>query len=719
MEREERLQDVPASITALTLKDIERRGITNMDDYMRSLPGAYRMELGSSRKNPIIVRGIAARPEVEDAAVGVYFGEVPLVSSAGSTDWFGGADVAMVDIEQVELLRGPQGTLYGSGSLAGTVRIRPAQPDLKALTGKFDLGYSDTSGYGGANYLGNAVVNLPLVQDHFAVRLVGYKHRNSGYIRNVIADLPPGVPSYALDAIPFGATLKNEDDIGRTDMTGGRLSASWQPNDVFSASYTFAHQKTEQLGIPELMLSLGTYQQAFLQLGPTATRGDGQDSAVDINNLVLSVDLGWATVLSSSSYIKTEGNFRRDVTIAGLGPVSQLARAEFDEFAQEVRLTSSLRGPLQFIVGAFYEDSSKEALGRNFWTGTVALNPYAIGTSFDPQIAEVTELADVKHKSMFGEISYELLTGLTGTLGARTFSYDKSLGGMQYIPVFGLNSRDTTEISSDESGSTFKASLSYKPSDETLFYGSWSEGFRLGAPVGPLSFPSVCDPDGDGSIIDANGNPVHHSDNLESDTVDNLEIGTKFAMLDGRARISIAAYSIKWDKLPITIFDAGGVCSATLNAGEARSRGIELETSFQVTPGFRAEVGLSYVNAELVEDAGSLGSKGDRLPGSPKFNANAALNYDFQVSGNDVYARADLVYVGEFFNNLQQAGTPAGDYYQLNLRSGIALGSVGIDLFVDNVMNADDLTYVYSTLADGRAYRLRPRTIGAELHWRF
>jgi iron complex outermembrane recepter protein len=207
---------------------------------------------------------------------------------------------------------------------------------------------------------------------------------------------------------------------------------------------------------------------------------------------------------------------------------------------------------------------------------------------------------------------------------------------------------------------------------------------------------------------------------LESDRTDNFEVGGKVSLLDGRARINASLYSVDWQKIPLTIYNSQATCAVKLNAAEARSRGAELETEFHVTRNLRTQLGLSYVDAELMADVINVGAKGDRLPGSPRFSANAAVTYDFELRGHDVYTRVDLSYVGEFYNNLQEAGTAAGGYRQINVRSGFAIGALNVDFFVNNVTDADDLTYVNAAnSADGRAYRLRPRTIGTQLVWSF
>jgi iron complex outermembrane recepter protein len=724
--REERLSDVAASVSAISRQEIERRGLTSMDDYMRGIPGVSRLEIGAGRHNPIVIRGLSLFPDVDKASVGTYFGEVPLESSLGGAllggDWFGSADVALVDVRQVEVLKGPQGTLYGSGSLAGVVRNRPVEPNLQRFESRVTAGFSRTARNGGSNHLGNAVLNLPLVDDRLALRLIGYRYSDSGYVKNVAATGGAGLPVYVDIAGSFGGINIDEDHIGEVERDGGRATILWKPNDAFSASYTFVRQLTEQTGMPEVHLGLAPYEQGFTQLDETAPRGMGQDTALTINNFGLEYELSWGQLMSSSSHIKADSRFAREVTNALSVPLDQVTTGEFEELAHEVRLTSRLNGAFQFLLGGFYEDSEAGTFSTNRWSGAADLFPFAQGTEVLPLFAEVPDDRGVQQKALFGEVSYELVKGLRATVGARQFSYDSDNAVYDlFLPAFGATARGglVNVLRSSESGNVGKVGLSYKASADTLLYAQWSQGFRLGS---PLQRPNViCDPDGNGriEITLPDGRTFVSSTRVDSDRTDNFELGGKFSWLEDRARLSASVYRINWDKIPLTLVDVNTGCGTTVNAGEAFSQGIEVETQLRSGTGLDFRVGLSYLQAEIAEDATGV-SEGDRLPGSPRFSANAAVNYDFPFRGHATYLRADVLYVGEYYNNLQQLGAAAGGYHQINLRSGIAVGPVSFDIYANNVTNSDDLTWVYAAIsADRRAFRLRPRTVGVQLAWTF
>ena len=715
------LQDTAMSITAISSEIIEKKGLVSMDDYLRTLPGVNMMEIGGGRKNPVVMRGISANPQVEDATVGTYFGEVPLSASSAAgvaAEWIGTPDIKLIDIDRVEVLRGPQGTLYGSGSLGGTVKVIPNEVELDKIEGSFSSGISETGGKGGDNYLVNGMINIPLVGETLAMRTVAYRYKNSGYIENIVESSTNDNILLAKDG---GGRLVNQENVGE-DMTDGvRVSLRWQPTEDFDSTLTYLYQDTEQLGLPEVELGLGKFEQGRVQVSPEVRDrlgGNGSKSETEIYSLLLSYDLGWGEIISSSSQMNLDASFSRDISFAGLGPADQGVSGDVGVFVEELRLSSTLEGSTQFIVGLYYEDVDWENNGINFWSGASELNTLASGTDFDPQFFQSDFVFDVKQKALFGELSHEMNELWKITLGARAFSYDKSQSSYDFSPIFEVDAGSSLE--SDESGETYKVNLTYTPTDDALLYLQWAEGFRLGRPLAPLPSSDLCDPDGDGSIITDDGRVVEHAESLDSDLLDSFELGGKFSFLENRMTVNASVYHINWEGLPVATTNVTTACDALQNAGEARSQGFELETAFQVTEQFLTEFGVSFVDAELTEDAGVVGQEGDRLPGSPKYNANISASYEFSLLEKPAYIRGDYAYVGGFYNNLQESGVEAGDYHTLNMKFGMAFDNVNMDIYINNMTDSDEVTWVNSVLSDdGRAYRLRPRTVGLNVSWHF
>jgi outer membrane receptor protein involved in Fe transport len=255
--------------------------------------------------------------------------------------------------------------------------------------------------------------------------------------------------------------------------------------------------------------------------------------------------------------------------------------------------------------------------------------------------------------------------------------------------------------------------ISYRPNEQSLYYVQWSEGFRLGEPTPGV--PDFCDADGDG-LVDGLGLPIPTQ--LNSDGLDAWEIGSKLSFMDNRVEVRAAAFYNQWSDFPITLTADCGFFVA-YNAGEAETRGIELEGSAQLSEHWRLDFSVGYLKGELTADAPGLGLDGDRLPGSPEYTASLGLQYDFLLHSHSSFIRGDLATVGGYYNNLQQAGPEAGDYTTLNLAAGMQLGHWDLQVFMQNVTNSSAATWISPFTEYGSVYRLRPRTTGFSLRYAF
>lgn len=336
------------------------------------------------------------------------------------------------------------------------------------------------------------------------------------------------------------------------------------------------------------------------------------------------------------------------------------------------------------------------------------MDPFAGALLFESLLEE-----NLKQIAFFGEVSYELTDQLTAVSGIRYYDYDQT--SLDFNDGVFNGGPSVGSVESDDSGETYKFSLAYNDHESTTLYGTYTQGFRLGGPH-PFIPPSVCDLDGDG-LIDGLG--VALPDQIASDELDSFEVGGKFAFADGRATLSVAAYQIEWEGIPVAqTADCG--FGVTLNAGEAKSVGLEVEGQVLLSDTWTLNYGLSQVQAELTSDAVGLGSSGDRLPGSPEFQASLGLQTTFSLAGRPMFARADIAHVGEYFNNLQEQGVNAGDFTTVNLRIGADISDdISIDLFARNLTNEAGLSWIETEIGDGRANYIRPRTIGIELRARF
>jgi outer membrane receptor protein involved in Fe transport len=373
--------------------------------------------------------------------------------------------------------------------------------------------------------------------------------------------------------------------------------------------------------------------------------------------------------------------------------------SDTEQFTQELRVNTRLDGPLQFLVGAFYQDYKRKAGQKMTFEGAPALDPFGGALLFESAFGN-----NLKQLAFFGEAIFDLTDQLTAVAGVRHYDYDKDSPDVNDGVFNGGRSEGFVE--NDDSGQTYKLSLNYRADDSTSFYGTFSQGFRLGGPHPEI--PS--------DICDTAGVP----DQIDSDELDSFELGAKFAFADGRAMLNVSAFQVDWTGIPVKQILACGF-ETTVNAGEARSRGVEVDGQLLFADSWRLDYALSHIQAELAADSTPLGAQsGDRLPGSPEFQASLGLQTDFNIAGRPTFARADIAHIGKYYNNLQQTGLAAGGFTTVNLTLGAEINdSVSVDVFARNLTNKEGLTWVETELGDGRANYIRPRTIGIEVRARF
>ncbi|WP_286828285.1 MULTISPECIES: TonB-dependent receptor domain-containing protein [Kordiimonas] len=707
------LQDTPMSIAAIGAEEIERRGLVGMGDYLNSVPGVSVLD-GAAGRTSLVIRGASSNPQNEGesngSVVGVYFGETPIT---GLASYYSNPDVKLVDMERVEVLRGPQGTLYGSSNLGGTIRNIPAAPNLHAFEGRIEAGYSHTGGYGDGNSELQGVVNIPLIEDRLALRVVGFRFENSGYYRNLgISD-----PSIAAGVAQWGAVAATaRGDVGNDKYLGGRISLRWEPNEKLRFNLMYMYQDIDQDGWAVADLDLG--EQSYLQRGyKMRLTEDGESefnesfgSEIEITNATVEYTLGSMSLLSSTSWVNEQSYIHREVGPIFFGFIPAGTPLEFDNsaFIEEARLTSQFSGPFQFVLGMYYEDIENAGTSqRGFFGGALEANPFPEVLLYD-----LSSSSKTKQKALFGEVSYDILEQLKLTAGVRVFDYDREISGITRPSAF--LPAGSTHIEGGASDSNYKVSLDYTPNRDSLFYVTWSQGFRLGRPV-PANPQPLCDQDSDGIFDNTEG--VSTADRvLDSDFVDNYELGGKFSLFDNRLRLNAGVYQVNWDKIPISMVAVPG-CTVTVNAGKARSRGVEFEGTWSIARDLMLNFGASLVKAVLTEDAGLLGNSGDRLPGAPRYNVNVGLQYEFDVAGYGSFLRSDYYYVGGFYHNIAQTGPELGKYGKLNVRVGVDIDDhTRIELFANNLMDEAGPAWIDGDgFVNPRAYLLRPRTIGMNI----
>lgn len=719
--RKERLQDVPISIAVLSSNEIAQRGLVNSSDYLRGLPSVNQVD--GYQGQAIVIRGIESSPASQNfsagATVATYFGETPTTNAEGIS---GGAspDLKLVDVERVEVLRGPQGTAFGSSSMGGTVRVIPNAPNLEQFEGKASLSISNTSGAGSENYSVDAVANMPIIKNKLAVRATAYLLDDSGFYRNTARS---NLTYRAGPATRYGisdAFLADRNEVGESEVKGGRLSALLQATDKLRFSAAYLAQRSEMNGVP--LATVGSYEQALPQVAPEhVARGETggvYDVNVDLINATMEYDLTWGDLLATYSHIK--GGTLKIATLDYLGidwAQSGSGDSEVSEDVAELRLATRLSGSWNVLAGLYSEEIKDDAVFTYYWFGDPARDVLPPADRFN---GDYIDKRSLKQRAAFGEVNWAFAPRATLIAGARRYEYERAVRVDTHGSYFGT--RSTSNVG-DATGTTYRANLSYKPTESSVIYAGWSQGFRLGKPQPGLS-PTLCDVNGDG-LVDGTNDTIESTRMVHSDEVDSYEVGTKFALLEQRIAVTLALFRMEWSGIPVRVLappvPIGCASTYVANANDARSTGVELDTLFRVTDPLSVRISGSWTNAELIED--SLGApKGNQLPGSPELTVNLGLQYATTVFDYNTLLRIDSAYVSSFYGNLTQSpNTKAGDYTKIDAAARLTVDEFDLDLFINNVTNEDAFVFrgTAGNVGPYFGYQLRPRTVGLRMSYQF
>ena len=672
--REQDLQDVAMSLSALTGDDLNRIGAVGAQDYLAQIPGVNYNAQGKGR-SPVIVRGIStiSTTILSDAqsTSAIYIDNLPSLQRWGA--WTN-TDPNTFDVERVEVLRGPQGTLFGSGALGGALRVINNKPNASEFQSSIDLGQSFTQGGDDSNSI-NAMLNIPLVDDELALRVVAFSRNDGGYIDN---------------------TRRDEKNVNGGEMEGGRLMLAYMPNEDLSLRLTATHQADI------VDDSSATFRDK--DDGPRYAY-DGvipefSDVSISIYNLSADYDLGDALLTSSTTYSKRDSLINLDLASlvdaifdTGLDPDENgySLTEEVETFAQEIRLVSQGDGPMQWTVGAFYLDQKIDTFQD--WTAD-NLGELVQQTQFFPHITEM---------AVFGELTYQITDEIFVTGGGRWFDNSFEFE----IPInIGALANSTLPLTDEVSSSfTPKVALSYYINDDSHIYTSATKGFRVGQ-INTTVAPEA-------------GVPASY----EPDSLWNYEVGLKTLLLNGHLRLNMAAYYIDWTDIQLqrTIkTDDDRVFNFNDNAGDATSKGIEVELTYLPNENWEVGTAFSYVDATLETVAGDTGlTPGSTLPGTPDFTMANYVQYVENEMSNDLagYVRLSHQHVGQMVSNINNADYLYSDTYNsFNLRGGLQYRNYEVALYIDNLLNNDAATSKYDmdlfNVNTFRAFRLKPRTMG-------
>lgn len=683
LRRESRLQDTPASISVVTGESLSERSAVSYRDYLNTVPGVSYVSNGNY-KDKIFIRGIAEGLSARTlATTGVYIDEVSLSEVDA-----GLADVNTFDIERVEVLRGPQGTLYGSGSMGGTVRVITAKPKIGSTEALGETTLSFTRG-GGTNFLANAAVNIP-VGDTLALRVVGGYRKNAGFVEN----LSPADPR----------TETNE-----SSHLSLRAQALFEPVDGFSILASFQYQKDE--------FDYSAIQDVGKRRAFTIRYPEFNSYSTKIYGLTVNKDLGFADLVSATSYIDKSGLTGRDTSVIYAAAYANLVGAPIPSdrglgllysfpnkaFSQEVRLASKSGGSLNWLLGAYYSNFTPFNMQYFDAVETPGLQGRNLYTTSN----------DIKRRqyAVFGEISYKLFDIVELTAGYRHTDIKSNSTNIS-SGVLNGNATTTTVLRSKESAGTQKYRVSVEPSGGSLIYVQAAQGFRAGAPIAPL--PTNCA--AELQAIGLRANPGQYN----ADRLWNYEIGSKNSLFGRAVTVNGAIFYVDWKDIQVARNLTCGP-QVILNGGRAVSKGFEIEIAARPFEGLDLTASTSHTDTEIKTNNPTIGAvAGDPLPSVPRWTANASVRYEFAMSNElDGFARIDYNYISGRWSDFKGLGLPRARYdpayNMVGVRIGATKENVEAALFVTNLF--DKNAVVNSVSSSGLTLQniVQPRTVGVNL----
>ncbi|HUZ14055.1 MAG TPA: TonB-dependent receptor [Caulobacteraceae bacterium] len=705
--REERLVDVPAAITAIPAATLRQIGAESLQDFAALVPGLQFDSQGGGGGQELVLRGLSTGEQEDSALVGELIDGVPVgSSSAYALSGASTLDSGLWDIDRVEVLRGPQGTLYGADAMSGIISYVYNQPELDRFGGALEAEGDATPGAAGS-WAVRGEINAPIVADQLALRLSAFDDRDGGYI---------------------DAPALHQRDVNHREESGARADLLWKPNHRFQANLEAIYQRDTRHASDSVSYDAATGKPVLGALDETHDLLDPASFDYGEVALTLAYDFGPATLTSITSYehLKNDqSTFFTDtldgplftnpfyLTLLGIGGPAA-ANVNFEDVAgtskvnEELRVTSNGGGPLQYVAG-FYT-THETSFGSLYFYGDGANG--APQSNMDPGL--ITGLpSKYAEYAGYAQASYRFFHRLTVTAGLR-YSYldqtfTETLAG-PYAP--GLEAlhilEPTTPASASESDVSYLVNARFALTPDSNLYVRAANGFRPGGPN-----------------VAVNGLPLTY----KPDSLTDYEAGYKASFFGGRAQFDADVFYVDWKDIQLRA-TAGGISGQT-NGGRASSRGVEAQGSFRPVGGVTLGGNVAYVDAHLDQSVAAVGgAAGDPLPISAKWSGAVFANYVFPIAGTwngfvGGTARADSA------RNITFPGGAAADnpnfvlrpYVMADIRGGIENDRYAITLFVDNVgdtraelsaLNTDELITGVAQVTIAR-----PRTFGVRLDAKF
>jgi outer membrane receptor protein involved in Fe transport len=697
--RTETLHDVPQSITAVTGAQLNDYNVTSAEELTGVVPGFVPV---SSQPGlvQLQLRGVTVGQAQFSSTVGTYLDEIALGSSSayalGSAI---GPDFATLDAQRIEVLRGPQGALYGASTMGGLVKYVTNPPVIGEFSASVSAEGGLTDHADGANYGASGVVNVPLA-DQWALRAVGLYRSREAFIDNAIT---------------------HSDTAGQERLAGGRLSVLYAPSSTFSVRLSSMLQSFKNDDAPQVEISRATRAPVYGDLVNGRTHPVSYDMDYQVHDITLNWDFGSASLVSATGYSRSDGTLVADLTpsfaatISALNPVFGGAavpaadigvqlpeRATLDKLTEEIRITSKANQHFEWQGGLFYTDEDA-FLSTNVQPFT--LSGAALSPSLAPSALLFTSPSTFKEYAVFGDIDYYFMPQLDLKVAAR-YSHNKQDVVKDSAGTLANAHRPS---SSSENVDTYSTSLRWRPTDALTLYALASSGYRPGGansalPLVPPTF--------------------------DADKLWNYEVGLKAIALDGRLSFNTSVFHIDWKDIQVQTVTPAGFSYIT-NGPPAKNRGIEWDLSYLPVRGLTILFNGAYTDAKLEGIAAPNGinalgnTDGERLANVPKWQANLMADYRFRVTERmNTRAGAAYHYVDDrTISYSQNAGLPnftMPAYDTVDLRVGLESDKWTLTLSALNVTDERGLLLA-TTYPNGQTFATvtRPRTVTLDVRWDF
>lgn len=752
--RSESAQDIPMTIQTLGEETLDNLGIGNFKDYIRYLAGVTSGGRGPGR-NEVFIRGVSAGKgglKIAGAVglepnVAMYLDEAPISMGGRNIDPY------MTDMNRVEVLPGPQGTLYGASSQAGTVRLITNKPEFNEFSAGFDVSVSETSDADGSNAV-EAYANIPIIDDTLAARIAVYNVKEGGYINNIRATKQIGLqnPGFGGVVPETRAVARNdqlaEDNFNDATYEGFRVGVRWAPNDDWDLQLQHTSQTIETDGVWDFDPTLG-------DLNSVSFQPDTAEDEFDLTTWTVAGRLASLDIIYTGSYLDRLVEGISDYSgYADVGPYIPYYICEYPGYAScgdpafyldqyyntertthEFRLNTDMDRRLRLLVGVFYDDT--ENIERGDWTYPATIEqgfapnaPIPGATSSNPNaripgVAFFNDFTRTKEElSFFGELYFDITDSLTATVGARRYDIEIGLKGSSNFANrdygsgdanWGRNVDEVLEGSSpaDLSDTILKFNLQWDINDDIMVYGTWSEGYR----------PGGFNRNGGSSKVAGVGPFV--PDFYQSDEVTNMEFGWKMSLLNQALRFNGSIYRVEWEAMQIGVLDFD-ISNLTFidNVSDAEINGVEIDAAWLPTDNLSLFANLSFNDTELTDVPANivgLESEGSPLALAPELQYVLRGRYDWALSeSSGAFAQLVYQYTDDQISSIVSGASFTMDSYStVDASLGYSRDNWTITLFGENL--SDERADLFISNEDDivKTTPNRPRTYGLRLSYRY